>query len=366
MRIVWVVPGPLDQRTGGYLYDRLIVERLRARADEVHVLVVGAAGHLTEPLAHARAEQLAREAAELRPDAVVGDALASETLGPLFVQLRGSTARALLVHHLTSWEGEALDGQARRAEEARALLESDAVIATSSRTASRIAAEFGRVADIVVPGADRLPRPPRASRGAADEPAPVVFLFVGNILPRKRLPLLLDALDDLAAPHAHLRVVGDPSRDADHARLVDARIARSAYLSRHVTRLGAVDDDALAAELGRADALVLPSSLEGYGMVLTEALRAGVPVLAASAWAPPELGAAPDLALLFDDQQGLLAHLRRFAFRPSLRARMSVAAEAYAPSLPTWGGASTAFREALRRASAATTGGRGPSSGRSS
>lgn len=346
MRIAWLVPGALDQRTGGYLYDRLIVERLRARGDAVQVFDVSRK-HL--------GPVLAREIADGRMDAVVGDALAAGRLGEIFARLEKSTTRVLLVHHLTSWENDAPRAEARQEEEGRAIGASDAMIATSGGTAQRLAVEYGRVADVVVPGANRLA--PRAApvRGPQETPGDrsVVFLFVGALVPRKRLPLLLQAMERLAAPHAKLRIVGDPARDAEHAYLIDTLVARSPYLAARVSIQGPIDDDALAEELSRADALVLPSSLEGYGMVLTEAVRGGIPVIAARAWAPPEVATVPDLALLFEDEHGLLTCLQRFTGEPALRARMRAAAEARGRSLPTWDAASSSFRNALTRAAAA-------------
>src|SRR5688500_9896973 len=106
MRIGWIVPGDLDQPTGGYIYDRLIVGQVRAEGADV-------------PLSESATAEV-----------LVGDGLAMIQLAELFG--RSSRARVLLVHHLTSWELERSDVLAFRAAEARTIAAADGLIATSA------------------------------------------------------------------------------------------------------------------------------------------------------------------------------------------------------------------------------------------
>jgi glycosyltransferase involved in cell wall biosynthesis len=323
MRIAWIVYGDLAQPTGGYIYDRIIVERLRARGEIVDVVDAGVA-----------------TAASGRADVLVGDALCVRELGPLFESVEGAS-RVLLVHHLPSWEIERTDRDSMRWHEDRALASSDHVVATSAMTRARLTRDHERpTIDVVVPGADRLPRAARVSNGGAIE-----LLFVGSIVVRKRVSLLLDALEGLPEPRPRLTLLGDPDREPAHARAVAERIAASAVLRPNVTMAGVVTDEDLARRLARADALVLPSSLEGYGMVLTEALHAGLPVLAARPAAEAASIAEHGGVRVFDEGGDLANVLRRFATEPGLRSAMRSAAEA--TPLPTWSGAGDAFHRAL-------------------
>ncbi|HEY8039580.1 MAG TPA: glycosyltransferase family 4 protein [Polyangiaceae bacterium] len=349
MHLAWVIHGSLEQRTGGTIYDRLVVAGCRSRGDLVSVVSVTAGSDPAE---------LSARLLAARADVVVGDALASRELAGALPSLEGSALRVLLVHHLTSWEDRAPRREQLLESEARAIRASEHLIATSAWTAARLAAEHGRAADVVVPGADRLAR---VAPIRSDPDAGVVLLFAGSLLPRKRLSLLLDAMERLAHPRLTLRIVGDPARDPGHAAALDARIARSPLLLRSVARLGLVDDDALAHELARADALVLPSSLEGYGMVLTEALHAALPVIAARAGAMPDVVGASAAAMVLDDE-GWVDGLRLFASEAGLRRRMRQAAEAGRASLPSWQASSLAFGEVLSRAVARAA--RGPSTAR--
>ncbi|AUX35055.1 MULTISPECIES: glycosyltransferase family 4 protein [Sorangium] len=344
MRIAWVVYGALDQITGGYIYDRLVVERLRRRGDVVEVVSLDPAPRSRALAGLALAERLAR----LDPAVVVGDELCFPELGPAFAALPRRIARVLLVHHLSAWE---LPPGARRAAlalaEAAVIRLCDAHLATSATTAARLRREHGLArVDVAPPGADRLPLRPRAARGGG----PLRLTFVGSFIPRKGLLELLAAFERVGSARAALVLVGDAARDPAYAERVRRAIDGSARLRARVEVRGVLDDEALAAALAETDALVLPSRLEGYGMVLTEAVRAGVPVLAARAGAIAEVVQDGAEALLWDDGEGLVRTLTRFIEDGALRASMRRAAMLRAPALPTWDGAAAAVGAVLARA----------------
>jgi glycosyltransferase involved in cell wall biosynthesis len=102
--------------------------------------------------------------------------------------------------------------------------------------------------------------------------AECVFLFSGAAIHRKGFDLLLAAFDQVraGAPGVRLRLAG-PRGDSSH--LLDRREGGG------IDVLGALSQPALAADLRRADVLVLPSRNDSYGMVVAEALAAGTPVL---------------------------------------------------------------------------------------
>ncbi|AUX24617.1 glycosyltransferase [Sorangium cellulosum] len=343
MRVAWIVYGALEQTTGGYIYDRLVIERLRAQGDVVEVVSLDPA-----PLSRALSGlALARRLARLDPAVVVGDELCFPELGPAFAALPRRIARVLLVHHLSAWELR--PGPRRTAvalEEAAVLRLCEARVATSATTAARLRREhgLGRV-DVAAPGADRLALRPRAGRGDG----PLRLTFVGSFIPRKRILELLAAFERVGSAHATLALIGDATRDPAYAARVRRAIEGSAFLRARVTAPGVLGDEALAEALAETDALVLPSSLEGYGMVLTEAVRAGVPVLAARVGAIGEVVQDGAEALLWDDGDGLVRALSRFLSDATLRASMSRAAVVRSAGLPGWDSTAAAVRGVLAR-----------------
>ena len=124
----------------------------------------------------------------------------------------------------------------------------------------------------IVPNGVDVPAelPPRA---AAEPGAPLRLAFVGQAVERKGLPVLLRAFEALRDHvNVELLVIGS-ERDEVDPLLLDG--------GQGITILGKVSDDEKSAALAGADLLVAPSlGGESFGMVLTEALAAGTPVVA--------------------------------------------------------------------------------------
>ena len=236
----------------------------------------------------------------------------------------------LLVHHLTAWETELAPAVRRAvlAEEQTAIDASDRLVATSRTTRERLLADCApRVdVDVVLPGADWLLQGegmPHA-RGSTD----VRFAFVGSVVPRKRVLELVRAFAGGAHESGRLTLVGSTARDAVYVDEVRDAIARLG-LDACVVIAGEVDEIGVSRALAEADVLVMPSSLEGYGIAATEAIRAGVPVIAARAQGLEEaLAPCPDATMFADDEATLAVALARFATDAPLRARMTEAARA--------------------------------------
>jgi glycosyltransferase involved in cell wall biosynthesis len=106
----------------------------------------------------------------------------------------------------------------------------------------------------------------------------------------------------------------------------------------------------------QADLLVLPSRGETYGMVVTEALAHGLPVLATSVGGVPEaLGRAhdghrPGILVPPQDVPALADALHRWLEDPSLRAALNRRARGRRVTLTRWAGTAQAFVTALTAA----------------
>jgi len=127
-------------------------------------------------------------------------------------------------------------------------------------------------------------------------------LFVGRHYRRKRVDVLLGAAARLAGriPGLEIRIVGGGPCSARWRKLSD-----SLKLAGTAAWLGDVSRAQLAAEYNRADLFCLPSVQEGFGIVLLEAMAAGIPIVAARAGAIPEV--APHAALVDPDDSEALA-----------------------------------------------------------
>jgi glycosyltransferase involved in cell wall biosynthesis len=150
-------------------------------------------------------------------------------------------------------------------------------------------------------GADHLPVLPRDR--APDAP----LLHVGHVEPRKNLDLLLRALAlDTTLPD--LLLVGAPKHDEDQ-RLI--ALGQTLQISHRLRLAGPCPDEDLPALLASAAAVVLPSHLEGFGIVALEAQRARVPLAISSAGALAETAAKSAIVFPPDDPQACALAIRQ-------------------------------------------------------
>jgi glycosyltransferase involved in cell wall biosynthesis len=350
--LTFIVPGDPDQRTGGYLYDARIVAELRGLGWQVRHL--GLAGQF--PLADATAfESLAGTLAGLESGAtVVMDGLA---LGGLPGAVAGHAERLTLialVHHPLADETGLTpkDREALLTLEREALSHCREVIVTSPFTAQRLQ-ELGLTQHqtvVVEPGAD--PAEPSATvlhRLARDHrPEQEHILCVASLTPRKGQDLLLHALADLTEHPWRCRLSGSEQRDPKFAGRI-RELTQSLALSDRVECLGERDEAELVADYHWASVLVLPSHFEGYGMVVTEALARGLPVIATTGGAlsttvPPEAS----LRVPAGDTTALRTALDHWLRDQALRQRLTEAALQYRKQLTCWNQAGKRFDDALR------------------
>lgn len=334
LRIAWIVYGALDQVSGGYIYDRLVVEELRRHGDTV--TVVSLEPDAPPPVLDAAAH-----------DVVVGDELCFRELPQLFHSLPSGVRRVLLIHHLTAWEHAEGAERARLLELERAAIgAADACVATSRVTADRLEHErLSRAVQVAEPGADRFER--SSTAGQETGGARLRLLFVGNVLPRKWVLELARAFAELESEQAELVLVG-AELEPDYAQAVRRVVAEAGVASR-VRWLGSLDAAGVAEQLALADVLVLPSVLEGYGMVLSEALWCSVPIIAARVGAAEQLVHRTAAGLLFepDDTDGLATALRTFVSDRQLRTKLRRAAWYAAEQLPRWRDTALSLRATL-------------------
>jgi glycosyltransferase involved in cell wall biosynthesis len=345
VQITFLLPGDPATRTGGYGYDRAIVAGLRAAGWAVDQPPLPDAFPWPDDAARAAA---ARQVEQLRDGAlVVADGLAFGALPDLAQRHADRLRWVALVHHPLAQEAglSPAQRQALFDSERRALACARAVIVTSAATA-RALADYG------VPAARVRVVPPGTvpvSKAAPRRPteAPPMLLCVATLSPRKGHALLIEALAALRHRPWTLHCVGSTSRDPATAAAVRQLIAARGLADR-VTLHGELPDAQLDALYRRADAAVLATSFEGYGMALAEAMAHGLPVVSTTAGAIPDL-VPPSAGLLVppDDAAALRGALAALLDDAALRARLAAGARAAAPMLPTWPQSVAAFAAAL-------------------
>ncbi len=270
------------------------------------------------------------------------------------------------VHHVDDFTTQALIDCQRRS-----IVAPDRVLVVSEHWREILARDFGVRATVVTNGvdADRFGRAPgsdgaglRASIGADGR---FVFLTVGGVEPRKGSLELLEALAKLRAsldPPPILAVVGGHSFQ-DYAEYRERFFERArdldVELGRDIAMLGTVPDEDLVGWYHAADAFVFPSVKEGWGLVVLEALAAGLPVVASDIPVFREYLTEEDGVLVEVGNADALADgMARVTRDPELRARLSARGPAIAARY-TWEGSARRHAELYREVAAAAAG-RGP------
>ncbi|MEX5719615.1 glycosyltransferase [Geodermatophilus maliterrae] len=169
---------------------------------------------------------------------------------------------------------------------------------------------------------------PALFSGGADDVFPGVARprigYVGRLAPQKRADVLVRAFGRMLRP-ASLVVVGDGPD-----RALVARLAAEGPAAARTTLAGFVEHGRVPAVLASLDVLVLPSAYEEMGSVLTEAMAAGLPVVASDVGGIPEVVRHGETGLLVPpgDVGALTAALDSLASDPALRARLAAGARA--------------------------------------
>ena len=195
-------------------------------------------------------------------------------------------------------------------------------VAISRHTAIDLARLTGVEADVIPYSVAFTPHA-RSTTPAARE---FTVLFVGRLVERKGVPVLLEAWARAELPNARLVVVGDgPDRGALEAR------ATALGVEMTVDFRGRVSDTELGAAYSTADLFVLPAVLdargdtEGLGVVLLEAMASNVPVLASAAGGITDVVVDGESGALVPpgDVAALATALQRLHRDPDLRARLA-------------------------------------------
>jgi glycosyltransferase involved in cell wall biosynthesis len=330
--LAFAVPGDLATPTGGYGYDRRIIQELRELGWQVDVADIG--DDFPFPTTEERAIALAILSAVPAGCPIVLDGLAFGAL-PEAGALRCRTPLIALVHQPLALDPglDATQADTFRETERTALAAAARVVVTSEATARIVRADYdipSQRISVVRPGNDRVPPAPGSNDGV------VRLLSVGSIVPVKGYDLLIAAVATLTDMPWRLTIAGDRTRNRAAAAQLDADIEAHG-LGDKVAVLGAVPPERIIELFLASDLFVLASRFEGYGMALAEAIAHGVPVVSTTAGAIPQtVPAETGLLVPPDDAAALAQALRRLVGDPAERRRLAGNARAAAAGLPTW------------------------------
>lgn len=341
-RLWFAIPGDIETRTGGTIYDKQVMAELRRIGWDVEHLAWPA----SFPFPSAADIQFTADSLAACPDGalVLIDGLA---LGVL-PEVAAAAARRLnlvaLVHHPLALEsGLSSDtAQSLAASERQALAHVRAIIVTSQLTAATLRADYGIGETPVTVAKPGIHKPGPYSRPGNPVPH---LLSVGTVIPRKAHDILVESLALITDLDWRCTIAGSLDRSPETA--ADLKNLISKYSMDYlITLTGEVNK--LDPLYRTADVLISSSRYEGYGMAIAEALAYGLPVVAANAGAVPDV--VPDYAGILvppDDPMALAAALQRLLSDPAYRKMLAVGAANAALGLAGWNDTAKAVASAL-------------------
>jgi glycosyltransferase involved in cell wall biosynthesis len=342
MKLGLLIYGSLETLSGGYLYDRKLVEYLRQQGDTLEIISLpwrNYAAHLGDNLHLSLPPGL---------DLLIQDELNHPSL--LAANRRPHPYPIIsLVHHLRSSEAHpACQNLLYRAVEERYLASVDGFIFNSITTQGVVNALIGagKPSLVAYPPTDRFNQVLRASEieVRATTPGPLRIIFLGNVIPRKGLHTLIEALS-VQQSALRLEVVGSLTSAPAYAREVQQQ-ALDAGLGAKVQFHGALDQDDLVGLLRNSHLLVVPSSYEGFGIVYLEGMAFGLPAIGSTAGAAGEIihDGKNGYLVPAGDPVTLAGRLAVLANDRQLLTRMSLFALERFQDQPTWDETAGAIR----------------------
>ena len=346
MKVGLVIYGSLDTLSGGYLYDRKLVEYLREQEDSVEIISLpwrSYAAHLTDNFTFRLPMNL---------DVLIQDELNHPSL--IVANRRQHPCPILsLVHHLRSSElRPRWQNVFYRAAEKKYLDSVDGFIFNSNTTQKVVNGLIERAKPSIVayPPTDRFGAPLTENKIAEKVKSQEFrILFLGNVIYRKGLHTLVEALSFLGAASFSLDVVGSLTAEPVYVKLIQELITKN-NLSSFVFLHGPLDKEPLIEKYKRSHVLVVPSSYEGFGIVYLEGMGFGLPAIGTTAGAAGEIIEHGQTGYLIapNDSRSLADHLQSLAEdRDSLR-RLSLNARARYLREPSWNETARGIRDFLQ------------------
>lgn len=343
MRVGLVIYGHLDIVSGGYRYDRRLVDALRRCGDTVTVYARpwrNYLRHLADNLDRSWQTELQKAAV----DVLLQDELNHPSLFWLNGRLRATTAYPIIsiVHHLRSSEAHGVwTNRLYRAVERRYVATVDGFICNSPITAATVTNLVGTDKPLLVALPGREANPPAMDEAAIRRRAlasgPLRLVFLGNLIPRKGLHTLIAALAQLPKGSVRLAVIGDPTVAPRYAARCRRQVERLG-LMEVVTFRGLLAEADVAAMLAQAQVLVVPSTYEGFGMAYLEGMGYGLPAVAGRYGGASAVVTDGENGFLITpgDVAALTAALTRLVEDRDLLLRLSLAARERYLRHPTW------------------------------
>lgn len=317
MRIRLLVPGNVRHGSGGNKYNAKLAQHLTGLGAMVETLTVDGDWPVGSPADRQRFADMLDGGTTVIADGLVASGAPEEVADSV-----NAGTKVWILSHMALADHHDL--------EAKALAAATGIICPSAHAAAELQAKHGALNILVArPGVDRAQ--------IAEGSAPPHIVAVAALLPNKNQTLLLEALGQVKDLPWTAALVG--TTDANPAYAGEVRAAVEHHrLENRINVTGELTGEAFEDQWHKADLSVLLSESESFGMVVTESLAHGVPVIvrqgtgAVEALGNTEAGAALDLS----DPNNLTDAIEKWLTDPTLQEHWRNAALTAREHLQGW------------------------------
>ncbi|MEJ6405121.1 glycosyltransferase family 4 protein [Yoonia sp. 2307UL14-13] len=341
-RAVFAIPGDKDRRTGGFIYEARVLRALNDIGCKTAHLELP--DSFPDPTPDDMVSTLAALRAVPADQPIILDGLVFGAIDPDGLAKVHAPVIAMIHHPLGLETGLPADRAAfLRRNEAAAIAHAAHIIVPSSETADVLTRQFGAAPDQITcapPGFDR----PHVDRQPSDPP---LILSVGLLAPRKGHDVLLSALARIKDLDWQAEIVGK-THDPLYAAALHAQRTDLGLQSR-VGFSGEIDGPALEQRMNAASVFALATRYEGYGMVLSEAMFYGLPIVTCDGGAVSKTVGNAAVVVAKDDPEAFATALSRLLTDSAHAKTYSDCAFEMSTRLASWTDTARIFEEVVYR-----------------
>ncbi len=329
-QLAFAVPGNLDSKTGGYIYDRRLIAELRNQGREVQHIELGSS--FPDPSAEHLADAKVKLSGVPKAQALIVDGLALGAMDSAIVRAISAPLVAL-IHHPLAYENGIDETRKQLLFETEKVNLSYAkeVIVPSANTKSLLVSEYEvpeSKITIARPGVDR--------KNIAPKPQdPPLILSVGIQVPRKGHDVLLEALAKIVDLRWQAVLVGGVLDPKYGKSLVDLR--ERLGLASRVLFAGELGSEEVEELYSQATVFALATRHEGYGMVFDEAMSFGLPIVSCDVGAVSQtIASGAGILTEVDNPEAFADALRSVLLDHELRNQMVASSQLASQALGSW------------------------------
>ena len=268
--IYFVYPGNINAKTGGYIYEKNILEYAKIR--DIDIRPIALSENYPFP-SNNDIKYFLKILDKIDPDSkIIIDGLALEGMYSIFKKILTYNVIAL-IHHPLYLEFKGQRSKKFLRLEKENFKKINKFIVTSKNTKNLLINEFkvlNNKISVVEPGIERLVKYNFKNNSK------IHFLTCGSIINRKNYLFLLKVLKPL--DHFILEIVGDTTRDIGYYKKLKKFISKNS-MNRKIIFHGTISDTKLAKLYSKTDCYISVSKYEGFGMSLANALVSSLPII---------------------------------------------------------------------------------------